>query len=691
MTYALAFEPLVPAWLLWPIAAIAVSLLGFALWRRARGTVWRIIAMGALILAALNPIAVQSERERLRDVALVVRDNSESQSLDGRTGRTDTAVEALNQRLAAMEALDVRVVETGRATAGGTELAKAIREGLRDTPPERVAAIFLVSDGIAHDMPADPASLAALAAGAPVHLLLSGRKDEQARRLVVVEGPRFGLVGKAVELAIRVEDQGAADAGAGRTARVTVRLDGTEAGAAIAEVGATTRIVVGLAHPGENVFEIEVEDGPQELTRLNNRAVVVTNAVRDRLRVLLVSGEPHAGERTWRNLLKADPAVDLVHFTILRPPEKSDSTPIEELSLIGFPTQELFEDKIGEFDLIVFDRYQRLSILPSEYYANIAAYVESGGALLVASGPDYASAFSIYNSPLGGIMPASPTGEVTDTPFRPVVAPVGQRHPVTSGLPGANEGDRPPSWGRWFRVADAIPVAGNVVMQGPEAKPLLVLNRVGQGRVALMLSDQAWLWSRGFEGGGPQSELLRRLAHWLMKEPDLEEERLSALVSQGTLTVSRRTMNDTAGPVSVERPDGTQADVPLTQSAPGQFTASINADAMGLYRVRDGDLTAVAASGPVNAREFEDVIASSEPSRPLREASGGSAVWLSDGQPGLRLVGAGRALGGNGWLGVLDRQNYATLSVRRTPLIDPLLAVFLALGLWVFAWRQEGR
>ena len=96
------------------------------------------------------------------------------------------------------------------------------------------------------------------------------------------------------------------------------------------------------------------------------------NGVRDRLRVLLVSGEPHAGERTWRNLLKSDASVDLVHFTILRPPEKQDGVPVDELSLIAFPTRELFIEKIEDFDLIIFDRYRRRGILPSLYLENIA-------------------------------------------------------------------------------------------------------------------------------------------------------------------------------------------------------------------------------------------------------------------------------------------------------------------------------
>ena len=198
--------------------------------------------------------------------------------------------------------------------------------------------------------------------------------------------------------------------------------------------------------------------------------------------MLLVSGEPHAGERTWRNLLKSDAAVDLVHFTILRPPEKQDGTPINELSLIAFPTRELFSEKIDQFDLIIFDRYQHRGVLPILYFDNIARYVRDGGALLVAAGPDYANDGSLYDTPLSPVLPVAPTGKIIEEPYFPRVTDVGKRHPVTRDLDGSSFD--PPHWGRWFRLIDVEKPQGEVVMKGAEDKPLLVLNREGKGRVA---------------------------------------------------------------------------------------------------------------------------------------------------------------------------------------------------------------
>jgi hypothetical protein len=686
MTWSLAFEPFAPWWAIAIAAAVGLLIAGTSLLQGARGAWMRAAATALLLLALANPVAVETERERIKDVAVVVTDSSESQDIGERKAQAAAALDALKARLSGDTALDLRIVDSGKASADGTQLVDAARRALADTPPDRVAGIIFLSDGEVHD-----AQAAQDLPLAPVHTLLTGRPGEKDRRLVLVEGPRFALIDKPVEFAIRVEDQGAGDEAQGRIADVTISIDGSVAQTVRARVGQTERIPVKLLHAGENVIEIETAAGPDELTLLNNRAVVATSGVRDRLRVLLVSGEPHAGERTWRNLLKADPSVDLVHFTILRPPEKQDGTPIEELSLIAFPTRELFEEKINEFDLIIFDRYQRLGVLPPDYYENIARYVENGGALMVASGPDFASPFTIYESALGDIMPAAPTGLVTERPFRPRVTGKGERHPVTAGLSGSNSGTTDATWGRWFRVADSYPLQGDTVMEGPDGKPLLLLNRVGKGRVALLLSDHAWLWARGFEGGGPQAELLRRLAHWLMKEPGLEEERLSAEISGGKLKIARRTMKDAAGPIILTRPDGTESQLPLAQVAPGRFEAMTDAAAIGLYRVADGDLTAVAASGALNPREFQDVRATPDIMTPVAEASGGGVSWIADGVPGIRRVRPDRTAAGPGWIGLVDRQNYATLSISRTTLLDPLLAVILALGLWVFAWRQEGR
>ncbi len=329
-------------------------------------------------------------------------------------------------------------------------------------------------------------------------------------------------------------------------------------------VGRDVPLTVPIDHGGPNVLELEAAPGPHELTLVNNRAVVVVNGVRDRLRVLLVTGEPHAGERVWRNFLKSDPSVDLVHFTILRPPEKQDGTPIRELSLIAFPIRELFDTKLDNFDLIIFDRYSRPGVIPQAYLENVVRYVRNGGAFLEAAGPNYGTPTSLSRTPLGEILPDEPTGEVYEEGFKPQLTDLGRRHPVTEGLPGAGPRGGEPNWGRWFRQVDARVHNGVTVMTGDRGDPLLVLDHVGKGRVAQLLSDEMWFWARGFEGGGPQAELLRRLAYWLMKEPDLEENDLRAAVDGDRLVVTRQSLEPNDRPVTVTAPDGSTRSLKLT-------------------------------------------------------------------------------------------------------------------------------
>ncbi len=679
------FEPLLPDTGLVLLALLLAIPCALALWRRARGAIARTAAASVALLLLANPLMIESEGKRLPDVVAIVVDTSASQDIGERAERTREARDALEAALQRLGHVDVRIVESGTASSGGTQLFAALAQATADVPPERLAASFFITDGQVHDVPGT------MPGPGPLHVLLSGDRNEQDRKLTIEEAPRFAISDEPVSMRVRVDDLGAPESGAAASARITLTVDGEPLASATVPVGQSQPLSFTLPHPGENVIEIEVEPGPQELTRYNNRAVIAVNVIRDRLRVLLISGEPHPGERTWRDLLKADPSVDLVHFTILRPPEKQDATPIEELSLIAFPTRELFVDKLDQFDLVIFDRYQQRGILPPDYYTNLADYVRKGGAVLVAAGTDYASPMSIYLTDLGFLLPARPTGEVIEQGFKPEVTGDGARHPVTQSLPGANEGSREAQWGRWFREVVTEAASGHTLMSGA-GHPLLVLDRAGEGRVAMLLSDHAWLWTRGFEGGGPQAELLRRLAHWLMKEPDLEEERLTASAEAGVLTIRRHTMEPTAPQVTVTSPSGDETRLPTAERTPGIFEATMAATELGLYRISDGTFTAVAASGPLNLEEFEDVRTSGEPLMALREASNGGEVWLGeDGVPALRRVERGRRAAGNGWVAINETNSIVTTSMRQTPLMNPWVSLLLALGLWFFAWLREGR
>ncbi len=681
MTGEITFDPLLP----WPVLAVlgAVVLVAAALayWRGLAGWALRLLA-GAVIVAALTgPSLRQEERDSLSDIVLLLEDRSASQNLSDRADQSRAAADALEARLTARPNTEVRRVEVGDGPDNaGTLLLGALNEALAQEPRGRIAGIVAISAGRVHDLDRLPDL------PAPMHLLLSGRPEDWDRRLVVDAAPAFGILGEPVTLKFRIEDTGNAPPGLFEVP-LEIALDGQEPTRVMVPLGASFELPITLPHGGRNVIQISTPAMEGELTDRNNSALVQINGVRDRLRVLLVSGEPHPGGRTWRNLLKSDSSVDLVHFTILRPPEKQDGVPVAELSLIAFPTRELFLEKIDDFDLIIFDRYQRRGILPSLYLENVARYVRDGGAVLIAAGPDFASAASLFRSPLATVVPARPTARVIERGYRPEVTDLGDRHPVTAGLHGEWQGD----WGRWLRQIEVEPQDGTVVMSGAEDAPLLILNRVGEGRIALLASDQAWLWARGFEGGGPQLELLRRLAHWMMKEPALEEEVLTASAVGQDMRILRRTLEETVDPVEVTSPSGETVTLEMRQVAPGQFEAKYKGAEIGLYRLKQGEAETVIGLGPAAPREFEATISTGDVLRPVIDPLHGGVLRLSDGVPRIRDVRAGRPAAGRGWIGITPREASETRSVTRIPLLPPWLVLILTLGLILAAWLREGR
>jgi hypothetical protein len=711
------FAPVIPLWLLAALAALVVLILLPALLRvardangatrlirPARGALFRVAAFAALLLTLANPRLVEETRETRPDIALLLVDRSASATLGPREAQITAAREQIEARARRLPELELSTVEVPEGGNQGTRLHAALERALADIPRARLAGVIALSDGQVHDMPLAPSL------DAPFHLLLPGRPGEVDRRIRVVEAPGFGIVGRPVELRVVVEDLGAPVGGA---ARLTIRRDGQAPRVESVPVGREHRITVPIERGGQTVVELTAETRPGEVSDLNNRAVVSINGVRDRLRVLLVSGEPHAGQRTWRRLLKADPNVDLVHFTILRPPEKDDLTPLQELALIAFPVRELFQVKLREFDLIIFDRFGNRGLLPPVYLRNIADYVRGGGALLLSVGPEFVGPTSLAATPLGQILPARPpTGAqaaqigLIEQPFRPLVTELGARHPVTENLPGANTWNAAggaladASWGRWYRAMRAEPRAGTTLMQGPGGTPLMQLDRVGEGRVALLLSDQIWLWSRAHDGGGPQQELLRRIAHWAMKEPELEEEDLTARIDHGHLTAVRRSIE--AGPapeITVTAPDGS-----VTRHRPearsGRAVVEMAAPQAGVWQLADGRRTAFAAAEAPNPMEVADLRADPTPLSPLVAASAGGLRWLGTDTaaavPELRRVAIGRdshggAVPGPGWIGLRRNADHTVTGITALPLLPPWAALPLVLGLALLAWRREGR
>ena len=696
---------MMPELLYWGAVLAGLVLVGVLLLRRTRGALLRALSLALLLGALANPTLKEEERESLSNIAVVVVDESISQSIGDRPERLKAVKADIEAKLGKIPGLEVRFVASPRSeeeSKDGTFLFSDLNRALANVPPDRIAGVIFITDGQVHDI---PPSLSSVGIDAPLHALLTGAANEFDRRIEVLRAPRYSIVGSERDIEFRVTEQGRDSTG--DIVEVKIRREGRNDETRRVRIGEKVITRMAFPHAGQNIVELEVEPARGELTAANNRVIVAAEGVRENLRVLLVSGEPHAGERTWRNLLKSDAAVDLVHFTILRPPEKQDGTPIMQLSLIAFPTRELFQDKIKDFDLIIFDRYQRRNLLPLFYFENIARYVDQhGGALLIAAGDDYAQTnpllgLSLFRTPLAPVLPAAPTGNTLERPFKALLSQDGLKHPVTRGLPGADVKD--PKWGKWFRLIEVEPnFKGRSILSGPDNKPLLILDRKGKGRVALMLSDHAWLWARGYDGGGPHSDLLRRLAHWLMKEPDLEEEALRASVRGKSLTIERRSMEEAVAPVTVTGPAGDKREITVKPTSPGLWTETIEAKVPGLYKLQSGNLTAVAHVGSDNPREMAEVVATADKLKPIIDESGGGIFWTArrsgEGSdptdietPRVTLVAGAKVLAGSGWLGLKDREAYVTRGVKLTPMFTGLLALAALLLMLAVTWWREGR
>jgi hypothetical protein len=687
--YSIDFSPLLSTIGLIIAASITTAIILLCVLTRATGGIWRVAAVVFLMVLLLRPTFVSEFRNPLKDVVIIAVDKSPSTAVAGRDVEINSALQRLRKQLRGYaKTLEVREIEIQQETVNdlrdGTLLYRRLVEAFGDVPINRAAGAIILSDGQIHDL---PKTLANTPLRAPVHLFLAGTPNMRDRRLVLVNAPAYGIVGQTVTVTLRIDDQGSV---LSESAIMNIRRDGIDFLQKSVPVGRDIPVSVTVEHGGPMVLEFSVARSKYELSAANNRALLSINGVRDRLKVLLISGEPHPGGRTWRNLLKSDPSVNLVHFTILRSRDKHDSTPINELSLIPFPMRELFEVKLKEFDLVIFDRYRRRGILPPVYLQNIVDYVDKGGALLIAVGPSFAGPFSTYRSPLSTLLPGEPSGIVVEKPFQPRVTKLGGRHPVTMELTGTNTKGTP-SWGPWLRQIDVMVKRGNVLMSGADAKPLLVLDRFGKGRVAQLNSDHIWLWARGFQGGGPQAELLKRLAHWLMKEAALEENNLQMTFDGDRLRIEQRKLKETKNRrVELQEPNGKRRVIKLEDDTGGSSLAYAPVKGAGLYTVHDGNQTALSTVGTLNPSEFTDLRSTEERLLPLVLKTGGHVSWLSNQRADIRRVHRTHSTSGNNWLGLWRNESYEISGVRRVSLLPPLLALFIAGGLIVFMWKREG-
>lgn len=686
--YYISFFPLIDPFWIWFLSAFAAVLIIISFISSGRKSFGRVLALTMLILALWNPNLFEEQHSPTGSIVLVLLDRTSSQKLGTRQQMTDQVRSDLEQKLSEFKGSEIRYIDIPDGSDNsGTRLYNALTSSLTEITPERLAGVIVVSDGVVHDL---PDHFTEMNIKAPIHVLITGRPDEKDRQIRFLSTPRFALVGKTQRVKAEVQEKN----GTG-SAPVQISLDGKLIEERVVSTNKPFTFKINIEHAGINVVEIKVKPLDEELTLLNNHAVLSIDGVRDKLRVLLVSGAPHAGGLTWRNLLKSDPNIDLVHFTILRNIMKTEHTPNNEMALIVFPTTELFVEKINEFDLIIFDRYDNYGVLPFDYFRNIARYVQQGGALLIAAGPEFVDDNSLALTPLQPVIPAFPDGVIYEEPFKPLLTKEGIRHPVTRDLAGADIST--PQWGEWLRQLGTTQVNGSVLLSGNDQRPLLVLGNYGEGRSALILSDHPWLWARNYRGGGPHADLLRRITHWLMKEPALEAETLRASSSQQVITIERQTMGQKADDVILESPDGSKHTISLKETKPGLFTSTFRSEQNGMHLVSSGSLKAFVNIGPGNLKEMEDIFSTLSILQPLTKYSKGSIRRLiAEGRqsmsiPQLRLIKPYQSSSGSDWIGLLQTESYSVTGVKVLPLGIGFLALFLVGGSFLIAWLIEGR
>lgn len=678
------------------LGAVLAGVVAFAFGRHYRDFIWRGIFFAVLALVLLNPLILHEVRESLSDKLVIVMDDSASERIGGRDKVAQEAlahIEDLLKDKKGVEPIVIRATdETTPEKGDSTNLFRALGDNLMSIPLAQVAGTVFITDGQVHDV---PKKLGLLSRLGPFHVVLTGKKDEFDRKVTVVSAPKYGLLNDTVSIAVKVDEYGRAQDGG--QAALDVYQDGALTQQALVTPGTPQTFTFKIAHPGQNVFEFKTPAQEGELTAANNDAPVIVNGIRDRLRVLLVSGSPHMGERAWRNLLKSDPSIDLVHFTILRSPDSIDFTPQSELSLIAFPVNELFQEKINDFDLIIFDRYQQYGmIMLPQYFQNIANYIKGGGAFLMAmgTGSEAEAGFGYDDTALKDVLPVLPqTGaNIEKQAFSPVLTAAGKRNPVTADLQSYLK-KRP--WGQWYAQVDATQTRGQDVMNGIGGAPLLVLDKVGKGRVAVLTSDNIWLWSKGLAQAGPYTELLRNVAHWLMKEPELEDDYIKAEAKGNAITVSARDTdaNDAGKTVMMTDPAGATSPVTLSTKTPGWISGTLAADTSGIYSFSNGTKKAFVVVGAAQNAEFSDVHTTPDVLKPVVDETGGGIVWFQENRDfTLKDVSPNaRHKGGDDWLGLKRNAAYAVDNVTSLNLLPNWLSLLIimlcAIGFW---WRESG-
>ena len=685
----LYWQPYVsPLWLT-IIAVIFFGLSVFLYTKTKRIYIWRIFFMALILFILSNPVWRYEAGLQTRTTVYVVVDKTDSQMLAGRLDQVDEVFKHIKSKLDENPKIETKVITLDRENGGhGTRIFTALQQAFLQEDVSKLGGSILITDGQVQDI---PDRVEFWERFGPVHVMMTGDPyQEWDRRVEIISSAKYSVVGEELPVRFKVEEDPYS-----RDSALTVKVENNGSLVTTMQVmpGTEQYVRIPIEKPGDNVISLSVEVNEAELSLINNTASIKVEGIRDRLKVLLVSGQPHQGLRIWRNLLKSDPAVELVHFTILRSRSNIDITPQSELALIPFPTQELFEDKINEFDLIILDRYTRRSILASAYFDNIVNYVDTGGALLAVHGPEEVADQALAETSISKILPAvRQKNSVFNQSYKAKVSDFGVKHPVTEPLSLIED-----RWGNWDYYLRMQPQAegAKVLLRHENGDPLLLISEYGDGRVAQFTTDQMWYWARGYKGGGPYTDLIRRLSHWLMKEPTLEYKKFDVRPTNTGLEVvydaDRR--GDEQLEVNVRTPQGFDATIKMEKSGIHPYKGFYEPEYAGVYGFSiEGEHSYYLYEGNEQDNiELKKLISNPDALKQISSATKGRIIAYDDFYDAdVKLKsGAAKILGGQ-TLQFNQSRNLENRTVDFRQVVHYLLLGLIGLFVLLMAWlRQE--
>ena len=651
----------------------------------------RALTFLAFLVFILNPQINKKHVEHHKDIVIVVSDLTQSIIETRKAKEVESIRKDISSQLKEIgniEQINIKLnnnkkIEQNNANKIETSLFKEVNKVINSLNIERLSGIIIITDGQIHDFH----NYNKLLSKTPIHYILVGNKKEKDRILKTTNVPKFAVLGKKYEISINIKDNTEK-----KNLKTDFYLNEQLVSTKYLSQNKTYKILLPELSIGKNILEIKTEESNIEISKLNNYQTHEIVGIQDKLKVMLISGEPNMGLRNLRNILNSDPNIELLHFTILRPPTKRDLTPVKELSLIPFPTQELFAADISKFNLIIFDQYGLQGILPPKYLDNISKFVLSGGALLDIVGKKHLTKDSLINSPIKQILPTIPLENISNKMFKPELTKVGKLHPITNKLKN-NYQEKP--WGEWTNYTRSQLTSGKVLLHH-KSDPLLAVDYVGKGRVVQILSSDSWVWQKSLDNKGPLIELIRNIIQWLLKNPKLEENFINLNTENNIIKIKLNSISSGDISAKIVTPSKEAIKLKLKDTGNGIFEGEFTSLERGKFQIIWKDKTKYFIIDDMNNKEVKEITSTDYKIKSFVEKNNTftknfNIVWKNQSTLKVLKIYNNKILGGKNWIGIVEKKVPKIYENSKQKLFN-WYTIFMFLVFLVFlSWYKEGR